>query len=188
MVAHLEHLLYYGCDLNCRIVGSGNTPLHVAAINDQLDCARVLLLRGCDAQIVNNSHQNAYQVAVIAGNMQLAELISSFKPEMVQPYRERPKYNPQRKSFDYQHHHQQLQQQHNFNNECQGSHQHGLHPPDQSSPSLSHRSCATSSTTTTNTSSSGVCCDHDGSQSDGGDEESESDEESSVRQANLTPG
>lgn len=186
MVAHLEHLLYYGCDLNCRIVGSGNTPLHVAAINDQLDCARVLLLRGCDAQIVNNSHQNAYQVAVIAGNMQLAELISSFKPEMVQPYRERPKYNPQRKSFDYQH--QQQQQQHNFNNECQGSHQHGLHPPDQSSPSLSHRSCATSSTTTTNTSSSGVCCDHDGSQSDGGDEESESDEESSVRQANLTPG
>ena len=186
MVAHLEHLLYYGCDLNCRIVGSGNTPLHVAAINDQLDCARVLLLRGCDAQIVNNSHQNAYQVAVIAGNMQLAELISSFKPEMVQPYRERPKYNPQRKSFDYQH--QQQQQQHNFNNECQGSHQHGLHPPDQSSPSLSHRSCATSSTTTTNTSSSGVCCDHDGSQSDGGDEESESDEESSVRQAHLTPG
>ena len=183
MVAHVEHLLYYGCDLNCRIVGSGNTPLHVAAINDQLDCARVLLLRGCDAQIVNNSHQNAYQVAVIAGNMQLAELISSFKPEMVQPYRERPKYNPQRKSFDYQH-----QQQHNFNNECQGSHQYGLHPPDQSSPSLSHRSCATSSTTTTNTSSSGVCCDHDGSQSDGGDEESESDEESSVRQAHLTPG
>ncbi len=61
-MAHLEQLLYYGCDMNCRIVGSGNTPLHVSAINDQLDCARVLLLRGCDTSVVNNSHQNAYQV------------------------------------------------------------------------------------------------------------------------------
>lgn len=51
LVAHLEQLLYYGCDMNCKIVGSGNTPLHVAAINDQMDCARVLLLRGCNTQV-----------------------------------------------------------------------------------------------------------------------------------------
>ena len=34
--AHLDKLLYYGCDINAKISGSGNTPLHVAAINDQL--------------------------------------------------------------------------------------------------------------------------------------------------------
>jgi SH3/ankyrin repeat-containing protein len=33
---HLEKLLYYGCDINAKIRGSGNTSLHVAAINDQL--------------------------------------------------------------------------------------------------------------------------------------------------------
>ncbi|XP_053200844.1 uncharacterized protein LOC128385930 isoform X2 [Panonychus citri] len=97
LVAHLEQLLYYGCDMNCKIVGSGNTPLHVAAINDQMDCARVLLLRGCNTQIANNSHQTAYQVAVIAGNMNLAEFISNHKPENVVPYRDKPKYNPARR-------------------------------------------------------------------------------------------
>lgn len=34
--AHLDKLIYYGCDINAKISGSGNTPLHVAAINDQL--------------------------------------------------------------------------------------------------------------------------------------------------------
>lgn len=83
--------------MNCRIVGSGNTSLHVAAINDQVECARILLLRGCDTSIVNNSHQNAYQVAVIAGNMSMADYIKNHKQENVVPYRDKPRYNPARR-------------------------------------------------------------------------------------------
>lgn len=40
--AHLDKLLYHGCDINAKISGSGNTPLHVAAINDQL---QVIMIR-----------------------------------------------------------------------------------------------------------------------------------------------
>lgn len=40
---HLEKLLYHGCDINAKISGSGNTPLHVAAINDQLQVIITLL-------------------------------------------------------------------------------------------------------------------------------------------------
>lgn len=69
----------------------------MAAINDQSECARVLLVRGCDASIVNNSHQNAYQVAVISGNMALAEMIASHRSEHVLPYRDRPRFNPARR-------------------------------------------------------------------------------------------
>lgn len=97
LASHLEQLLFYGVDKNARITGSGNTPLHVAAINDQVECARLLLLRGCDPTVVNNSHQNAYQVAVIAGNHNLAEIIQNHRPEQVVPYRDKPKYNPSRK-------------------------------------------------------------------------------------------
>lgn len=57
----------------------------------------MLLLRGCDPSIVNNSHQNAYQVAVISGNMALAELINHHKPENVVPYRDKPRFNPARR-------------------------------------------------------------------------------------------
>lgn len=42
--AHLDKLLYHGCDINARISGSGNTPLHVAAINDQ---PQVIMERFC---------------------------------------------------------------------------------------------------------------------------------------------
>lgn len=45
LVQHLEHLLYYGADMNARNA-SGNTPLHVCAVNSQESCARVLLFRG----------------------------------------------------------------------------------------------------------------------------------------------
>ena len=35
MVHHLEHLLFYGADMNARNA-SGNTPLHVCAVNNQV--------------------------------------------------------------------------------------------------------------------------------------------------------
>ena len=35
MVQHLEHLLCYGADMNSHNA-SGNTPLHVCAVNNQV--------------------------------------------------------------------------------------------------------------------------------------------------------
>lgn len=43
-VSHLEHLVFYGADMNVRNA-SGNTPLHVCAVNNQESCARLLLFR-----------------------------------------------------------------------------------------------------------------------------------------------
>lgn len=100
--AHLEKLLYYGCDINAKISGSGNTPLHVAAINDQLNCAKVLLLRGADKTITNSSHQTAHQVAVIANNMEMAEFIAEHNDSKVVPFR-----NQSANPTDHHHYHHQ---------------------------------------------------------------------------------
>lgn len=62
---------------------SGNTPLHVCAVNNQESCARQLLFRGADRQALNYANQTPYQVAVIAGNMELAEIIQNFRVEDV---------------------------------------------------------------------------------------------------------
>ncbi|GFY14091.1 SH3 and multiple ankyrin repeat domains protein 1 [Trichonephila clavipes] len=62
---------------------SGNTPLHVCAVNDQESCARVLLFRGADKNALNFANQNPYQVAVIAGNLSLGELIRNHNAEDV---------------------------------------------------------------------------------------------------------
>lgn len=60
---------------------SGNTPLHVCAVNSQESCARLLLFRGTDKKALNFANQTPCQVAVIAGNMELAELIQNYKQE-----------------------------------------------------------------------------------------------------------
>lgn len=62
MVQHLEHLLFYGADMNARNA-SGNTPLHVCAVNNQDSCARMLLFRGADKECLNFAGQTAYQVS-----------------------------------------------------------------------------------------------------------------------------
>ncbi|PNF35049.1 hypothetical protein B7P43_G09455 [Cryptotermes secundus] len=82
LVQHLEQLLFYGADMNARNA-SGNTPLHVCAVNSQESCARLLLFRGCERDALNYANQTPYQVAVIAGNMELAEVIQSHRPEDV---------------------------------------------------------------------------------------------------------
>lgn len=66
---------------------SGNTPLHVCAVNSQESCARQLLFRGADRNALNYANQTPYQVAVIAGNMELAETIQNFKQEDVGKWR-----------------------------------------------------------------------------------------------------
>ncbi|XP_066989733.1 protein shank isoform X5 [Macrobrachium rosenbergii] len=96
LVQHLEHLLFYGADMNAQNA-SGNTPLHVCAVNNLEDCARVLLFRGCDKNALNYANQTPYQVAVIAGNMELGEVIKNHNLEDVVPFKEPPKYNPNRR-------------------------------------------------------------------------------------------
>ncbi|CAH0668773.1 unnamed protein product [Spodoptera exigua] len=97
LVQHLDHLLFYGADMNSRNA-SGNTPLHVCAVNAQDSCARQLLFRGCDKEALNFANQTPYQVAVIAGNLDLAEVIKNYKAEEVVPFRGPPRYNPKRRS------------------------------------------------------------------------------------------
>ncbi|CAK1578043.1 unnamed protein product [Parnassius mnemosyne] len=82
LVQHLDHLLFYGADMNGRNA-SGNTPLHVCAVNAQDSCARQLLFRGCDKESLNFANQTPYQVAVIAGNLELAEVIKNYKTEEI---------------------------------------------------------------------------------------------------------
>ncbi|XP_076334764.1 uncharacterized protein LOC143238425 isoform X2 [Tachypleus tridentatus] len=95
-VQHLELLLFYGADLNCQNA-SGNTALHICAVNDQQECARVLLFRGVDKEALNYANQDPYQVAVIASNLHLAELIKNHKADDVIPYRDIPRFNPRRR-------------------------------------------------------------------------------------------
>ena len=153
-VDQLELLLYYGCSIDAQISGSGNTALHVCAINDKQDCCRVLLQRGASTEIVNGSHQTAYQTSVIAGNQQLADLIANHKPENVQRYPEKPKYNSTQTkrvqlstadSFDYPSVHGGKIRDDFGVKYC-------------NSPCLSQRSNATTTATNT-TNTSGVCCD-----------------------------
>ncbi|XP_055372536.1 SH3 and multiple ankyrin repeat domains protein 2 isoform X2 [Condylostylus longicornis] len=80
LVHHLEHLLFYGADMDGRNA-SGNTPLHVCAVNNQETCARMLLFRGAQRGALNYANQTPYQVAVIAGNLELAEVIQNYKSE-----------------------------------------------------------------------------------------------------------
>ncbi|XP_026738622.1 SH3 and multiple ankyrin repeat domains protein 3 [Trichoplusia ni] len=97
LVQHLDHLLFYGADMNSRNA-SGNTPLHVCAVNAQDSCTRQLLFRGCDKEALNFANQTPYQVAVIAGNLDLAEVIKNYKAEEVVGFRGPPRYNPRRRS------------------------------------------------------------------------------------------
>lgn len=83
LVQHLDHLLFYGADMNARNA-SGNTPLHVCAVNNtDASCIRQLLFRGAKKDSLNYANQTPYQVAVIAGNMELAEVIKNYQPEEV---------------------------------------------------------------------------------------------------------
>lgn len=41
---------------------SGNTPLHVCAVNNQEACARMLLFRGAQRGALNYANQTPYQV------------------------------------------------------------------------------------------------------------------------------
>uniref|UniRef100_A0A3Q0SBH9 SH3 and multiple ankyrin repeat domains protein 3 n=1 Tax=Amphilophus citrinellus TaxID=61819 RepID=A0A3Q0SBH9_AMPCI len=95
-VQHLEHLLFYGADMSSQNA-SGNTALHLCALYNQDSCARVLLFRGANKDIKNYNNQTAFQVAIIAGNFDLAEIIKIHKPSDVVPFRETPSYTKRRR-------------------------------------------------------------------------------------------
>lgn len=44
---------------------SGNTPLHVCAVNNQEACARMLLFRGAQRGALNYANQTPYQVFIV---------------------------------------------------------------------------------------------------------------------------
>ncbi|XP_034534823.1 SH3 and multiple ankyrin repeat domains protein 3 [Notolabrus celidotus] len=95
-VQHLEHLLFYGADMSSQNA-SGNTALHLCALYNQDSCARVLLFRGANKDVKNYNNQTAFQVAIIAGNFDLAEIIKIHKSSDVVPFRETPSYTKRRR-------------------------------------------------------------------------------------------
>uniref|UniRef100_A0AAZ3RFW4 SH3 and multiple ankyrin repeat domains protein 3 n=1 Tax=Oncorhynchus tshawytscha TaxID=74940 RepID=A0AAZ3RFW4_ONCTS len=99
-VQHLEHLLFYGADMSSQNA-SGNTALHLCGLYNQVSradgCARVLLFRGTNKDIKNYNNQTAFQVAIIAGNFDLAEIIKIHKASDVVPFRESPSYSSKRR-------------------------------------------------------------------------------------------
>ncbi|XP_030339144.1 SH3 and multiple ankyrin repeat domains protein 2 isoform X2 [Strigops habroptila] len=95
-VQHLEHLLFYGADM-CAQNASGNTALHICALYNQESCARVLLFRGADKEIKNYNSQSPFQVAIIAGNFELAEYIKNHREADIVPFREAPTYSNRRR-------------------------------------------------------------------------------------------
>ncbi|XP_075770996.1 SH3 and multiple ankyrin repeat domains protein 1 isoform X3 [Pelodiscus sinensis] len=93
---HLEHLLFYGAEPAAQNA-SGNTALHVCALYNKESCARILLYRGANKEIKNNSGQTPFQVAVIAGNFELGELIKNHRDADVVPFQESPQYAARRR-------------------------------------------------------------------------------------------
>nr|XP_028584295.1 SH3 and multiple ankyrin repeat domains protein 2 isoform X6 [Podarcis muralis] len=95
-VQHLEHFLFYGADMGAQNA-SGNTALHICALYNQDSCARVLLLRGANKELKNYNSQSPFQVAIIAGNFELAEYIKNHKETDIVPFREAPTYSNRRR-------------------------------------------------------------------------------------------
>uniref|UniRef100_A0A2K6AKD2 SH3 and multiple ankyrin repeat domains protein 1 n=1 Tax=Mandrillus leucophaeus TaxID=9568 RepID=A0A2K6AKD2_MANLE len=93
---HLEHLLFYGAEPGAQNA-SGNTALHICALYNKETCARILLYRGADKDVKNNNGQTPFQVAVIAGNFELGELIRNHREQDVVPFQESPKYAARRR-------------------------------------------------------------------------------------------
>jgi len=83
LVQHLEHLLFYGSDINA-VTTTNDTPLHICAKFDKEECARVLMFRGAERTLTNAAGETAYQVAAAAGHHILADVIQKFHTEEVE--------------------------------------------------------------------------------------------------------
>ncbi|XP_064821322.1 uncharacterized protein LOC135539371 [Oncorhynchus masou masou] len=63
----------------------------------QDNCARVLLVRGANKEVKNYNSQSPFQVAIIAGNFELAELVKNHKETDIVPFHEAPEYSKRRR-------------------------------------------------------------------------------------------
>lgn len=57
---------------------SGNTPLHVCAVNNQEACARMLLFRGAQRGALNYANQTPYQVFTTMLKQKTNKFLCSF--------------------------------------------------------------------------------------------------------------
>uniref|UniRef100_A0A8C7UHH2 SH3 and multiple ankyrin repeat domains protein 2 n=1 Tax=Oncorhynchus mykiss TaxID=8022 RepID=A0A8C7UHH2_ONCMY len=88
-VQHLEHLLFYGADMSAQNA-SGNTALHICALYNQDNCARVLLVRGADKAVKNYNSQSPFQVRLV-----ILPLIQNH----YLPFHEVPEYSKRRRAL-----------------------------------------------------------------------------------------
>ena len=89
----MELLTWYGANINSQNSG-GNTPLHISCVHGQEAAAIVLLRRGVNKDVLNNSNRSACQVAMISGNKHLAKRIEQHDENEVVKFSDRPSYNP----------------------------------------------------------------------------------------------
>ena len=62
-----------------------------------MNCARILLFRGADPNLINFGNQTAHDIASISGNTEVASLISDFDSSQIAPFLERPVYSRRRR-------------------------------------------------------------------------------------------
>ena len=89
----MELLIWYGANVNARNSG-GNTPLHICCVHGQEAAAIVLLRRGVNREVLNNSNRSPCQVAIISGNKNVARRIDEHDENEVVKFSDRPSYNP----------------------------------------------------------------------------------------------
>ncbi|XP_055314373.1 uncharacterized protein LOC129575241 isoform X25 [Sitodiplosis mosellana] len=92
-------LLELGASPNYRDA-RGLTPLYLSVIKktDTKICESLLHDHATLGTQDSQGWQEVHQVAVIAGNLELAEMIQNYKPEDIVPFRGPPRYNPRRRS------------------------------------------------------------------------------------------
>ena len=70
----MELLIRHGANVNSR-TASGNTPLHICVLENQIKCVRVLLLHGADYNILNYAQQSAYDVSILVNHFEIGQLL-----------------------------------------------------------------------------------------------------------------
>ncbi|CAI5446886.1 unnamed protein product [Caenorhabditis angaria] len=57
----------------------GNTPLHLAAMNNHLDCALFMLESHADATLINNNGHSAQSIAALRQHREMERLVASYR-------------------------------------------------------------------------------------------------------------
>ena len=70
-------LVAHGAKVN-SCTASGNTPLHICALENQVKCAQFLLSHGANEGTVNYAQQSPYDVSVVTGHVEMAAMLQSY--------------------------------------------------------------------------------------------------------------